>query len=84
MTLDKSRCEICREPANRHMIVGKLVDVEIWHRVFNGADVSPSLANTPLIGVDTKKELGPLIKRPIIPAMTEGTEAPQYRRRAGE
>lgn len=66
------------------MIVGKLVDVEIWHRVFTGTDVKPSLAFTPLIGVDTKKELGPLIKRPIILAMIEGTEVPQYRLRRRE
>lgn len=66
------------------MIVGKLVDVEQWHAVFNGRGVKPSLAKTPLIGVDTNKELRPLIARPIIPAMTEGTEPPQYRRRPGD
>ena len=63
------------------MISGKLVDVEQWHRVFTGSDVKPSLADTPLIGVDTSKELRPLIQRPVIAAPTEGTQQPQYRRR---
>jgi hypothetical protein len=66
------------------MISGKLVDVEQWHRVFTGSNVKPSLADTPLIGVDTTRELRPLIQRPIIGAMSEGTELPQYRVRRSE
>ena len=58
------------------------MDVETWHLVWNAFGMKPSLADTPLVGVDTKKALRPLIAKPLIGAMEEGTEQPRYKPRA--
>lgn len=84
MTLEDIRgnCHICKERKSRHLISGKLVDVETWHLVWNGFGMKPSLADTPLVGVDTKKALRPLIAKPLIGPLEEGTESPRYKGRA--
>jgi hypothetical protein len=74
-------CNICHEPASRHMIVGKLVDVEVWHRVWCAFGMRPSDAFTPLTGV-SESSRRPLISLPVIAWPREGDEPPIYRKRA--
>lgn len=74
---DTRPCPMCKEPRNRHDITGKLVNVDVWHKVWNGYGMSPSLAHTPVENVRTP--LRPLIEGPVNGEIQEGTHEPQYR-----